>query len=157
MNEAQLRTHLRRLLDWQDAHVNFDAAIADIPPDRRGERPPGIPHSPWELLEHLRRAQHDILEFCINPEYEELKWPADYWPPPASSPTDDEWRHSIADYKKDRVALDRLAAETDLFRAIPHGQGQTYLRELLLVADHTAYHVGQLVLVRRLLGLWPES
>jgi uncharacterized damage-inducible protein DinB len=156
---TRLREQLARLLDWQDAHASFDAAVEGLPPAQRGVRPAGAPHSPWELVEHLRRAQHDILDFCRNPKYEELAWPADYWPDTAAPPTAGAWDESVAAVRRDREALGQLATDpaVDLFAAIPHGTGQTVLRELLLVADHTAYHVGQLVLVRRLLGAWPAA
>ena len=154
-----LRLHLTKLLDWQDAHVRFDDAIGDLPPELRGRRPPGVAHSPWELLEHLRLAQHDILEFCRNPAYKALSWPADYWPPGAAPPSQEAWDASVAAFREDQAALRRLAEDSalDLFAAIPHGSGQTYLRELLLVADHNAYHLGQLVIVRRLLGAWAAT
>jgi uncharacterized damage-inducible protein DinB len=154
-----LRDHLVRLLDWHDAHVNFDEAVQALPPELRGVRPPGLAHSPWELLEHLRICQYDILDFCRNRDYKELSWPADYWPESAAPPTPDAWDKSIAAFRRDLAELRRLAEDTslDLFAAIPHGSGQTYLRELLLVADHNAYHVGQLVVVRRLLGAWPPA
>jgi uncharacterized damage-inducible protein DinB len=154
-----LRAQLARLLDWQDAHVSLAAAVEGLPPEHRGVRPAGSPHSAWELVEHVRLTQHDILEFCRNPAYTEPAWPADYWPAAAAPPSPDAWDASIAAIGRDREALQRLAADLalDLFAAIPHGTGQTYLRELLLVADHTAYHVGQLVLTRRLLGLWPAG
>ncbi|HKR39678.1 MAG TPA: DinB family protein [Paraburkholderia sp.] len=150
-----LRQLLQKLLGWDDAHVGFDRAVADIPPDLRGKQPQGLPYSLWQLVEHLRLAQHDILDFCRNPNYREMKWPDDYWPSPEPSSAE-AWEQSIAGYKADRKALEQMAADTklDLAARIPHGSGQTYLRELLLVADHNAYHVGQIILVRRLLGCW---
>jgi uncharacterized damage-inducible protein DinB len=156
---AALREHVVRLLDWQDAHVNFDAAVEGLPAKLRGLRPPGLAHSPWELLEHLRRTQHDILDFCRNPDYQELTWPADYWPENPAPPSPEAWEASVAAFREDRAALRQLAQDPalDLFAAIPHGSGQTYLRELLLVADHNAYHVGQLVVVRKLLGAWSAT
>jgi uncharacterized damage-inducible protein DinB len=155
-NDAALREHLRKLLAWGDAHVDFDRTVAGLAADLRGVRPDGLPYSPWELLEHLRITQHDILDFSRNPQYAELSWPEDYWPQSAAPPDAHAWDRSIAAFHADRAALQALAddPEIDLFARIPHGQGQTYLRELLLVADHNAYHVGQLVLVRRLLGAW---
>ena len=155
-NDTALRQMLSKLLEWEDAHVGFERAIAGIPADMRGRTPPGAPYSPWQLLEHLRLTQHDILDFCVNPKYEELRWPDDYWPASAAPPSATAWDESIARYKDDRRALQQLAldAEIDLNAKIPHGSGQTYLRELVLVADHTAYHVGQVILVRRLLGIW---
>ncbi len=154
MDDAQLRTHVRRLLDWHDAHADFDAAVEGLPADLRGVQPAGLPYSAWQLVEHIRLAQRDILEFCIDPQYRERDWPGDYWPA-SPTPTGDEWEKSIEGFHADLEALEKLAGEAALFDRIPHGTGQTYLRELLLVADHNAYHVGQLVLVRRLLGAWP--
>ncbi|MBW3655002.1 MAG: DinB family protein [Gemmatimonadetes bacterium] len=156
MSNDSLRSHLGRLLDWQDAHATFDAAVQGIAPEFHGIRPPGLPHSAWELLEHLRITQRDILDFCRDPGYAEPKWPDDYWPPSPTPPSRDAWNHSEAEFRDDRNVLKQLAADpaVDLFAAIPHGTGQTILRELLLVADHNAYHVGQLVLLRRALGIW---
>jgi hypothetical protein len=154
--DASLREHLVKLLDWEDAHAGFDKVVADIPPADRGRQPGGLPYSPWQIVEHLRRTQHDILDFCVNPDYEELAWPDDYWPSSAAPESQKAWDDSIRQFKKDRQALRKLAANTklDLFARIPHGSGQTYLRELLLVADHTSYHVGELIVLRRLLGNW---
>ncbi|HMC82539.1 MAG TPA: DinB family protein [Candidatus Polarisedimenticolia bacterium] len=155
--DGPLRAQLRKLLDWEDAHVDFDGAVDGIPPDLRGSTPAAIPFSPWQLLEHLRITQHDILDFCRDPEYRARAWPKDYWPSSPSPPTPGAWDESVARYHEDREGLKRLAADTsiNLFALIPHGSGQTYLREILLVADHNSYHVGQLVLVRRGLGIWP--
>ena len=153
-NDA-LRAHLKRLLDWQDAHVSFDVAVENVPPKLRGMKAKGFPHSLWQLVEHIRLCQLDILEFCRNPDYAE-PGPEDYWPRKSAPPTRDAWDDSIAAYCDDRKALKKLVADPklDLFAPIPHGTGQTYLREILLVADHNAYHVGQLVALRRLLGIW---
>jgi uncharacterized damage-inducible protein DinB len=157
-SDRALRALLANLLDWEDAHVAFDTAVEGIPAESRGARREGVPHSPWQLLEHLRICQNDILEFCRNPGYVERKF-EDYWPRTAAPPTATAWDESIAAFRRDRGALKELALDSsvDLFSAIPHGSGQTYLRELVLVADHNAYHVGQLVLLRRLLGAWPKS
>jgi DinB superfamily len=157
-NDA-LRTHLARLLDWQDAHAGFDAIVEGIPPDRREAQPEGLPYSPWQLLEHMRLTQRDILEFCRDPAYAERTWPNDYWPASAAPPTPQAWDESVAAFRADREELKRLAADpgVDLFAAVPHGTGQTYLREVLLVADHSAYHLGELVVLRRLLGLWTSG
>lgn len=154
-----LRLQLARLLDWGDAHATFDAAVKDLPPELRGERPAGSPHSPWELLEHLRVTQRDILDFCRDPAYEEREWPTDYWPTSPAPETGESWDESITAFRADVEELRRLAEDPsmDLFATIPDGSGQTYLRELLLVADHNAYHIGQLVLVRRLLRAWPPA
>ena len=135
---------------------SFKDAVADIPADYRGRQPAGLPYSPWQLLEHIRITQHDILEFCRNPEYKELKWPDDYWPSSPAPSSAAEWDDSIRRCDEDLRALQQLAMDpkVDLTAEIPHGQGQTFMRELVLVADHTAYHVGELVVVRRLLGIW---
>jgi hypothetical protein len=150
---------LRRLLAWGDAHVDFERAVAGIPVAMRGKRPAKLPYSPWELIEHMRLAQHDILDFCVNPDYREMKWPDDYWPAsPAPRPAS-AWSRSLGQFRQDREALQRLTSDpaVDLSARIPHGTGQTFMREIILVADHTSYHVGQLVLVRRLLGIWKEK
>jgi hypothetical protein len=154
--DQSLRDHLSRLLDWRDAHAEFDAAVEGIPPSHRGRQPDGLPYSPWQLVEHLRITQHDILDFCRNPAYVELDWPDDYWPAGPVPPSEQAWDESLRGYRADLARLKTLAADgsVDLFATIPHGTGQTYLRELLLVADHTAYHLGQLIAVRRLLGIW---
>ncbi len=157
-SDEALRAVLSKLLDWEDAHLAFDSAVDGIPSESRGVRPKGAPHSPWQLLEHLRICQWDILEFCRNPKYVELEF-ADYWPATVAPPTVSAWDESVASFRRDRDALKELTADpgVDLFARIPRGTGQTYFRELVLVADHNAYHVGQLVLVRRLLGVWPQS
>ena len=156
MSDEPLRRYIERLLDWEDAHVGFDAAIEGIPPDARGRQPDGLPYSPWQLLEHMRIAQHDILEFCRDPQYVEMKWPDEYWPLTPAPPTNSAWNESAAAFRSDREALQQFFSDPhlDLFAKIPHGTGQTYLREALLVADHNAYHLGQLVTVRRLVGSW---
>jgi hypothetical protein len=153
--EASLREHLRKLLGWEDAHASFDHAVDGLPAALRGRVPPGWVHSPWQLLEHLRICQLDILDFCRNPAYVEPSM-QQYWPPAAAPPSDDAWEQSVAGFRRDREELRRLAVDPalDLLDRIPHGSGQTYLRELLLVADHNAYHVGQLVALRRCLGAW---
>ena len=156
-SDSALRQQLAAVLSWKDAHADFDAAIANMPSALRGARPENMPYSAWQLLEHLRIAQHDILDFCVNPRYEEMKWPDDYWPKSPEPPDAAAWEESIRQYREDRAALERLATDpnVDLFAKIPHGSGQTYLRELLLVADHGAYHVGELIVLRRLLKIWP--
>jgi uncharacterized damage-inducible protein DinB len=156
MKDSQIRELLATALAWEDAHVGFKKAVAGIPPKLRGTEPAGLSHSPWQLLEHLRITQRDILDFCRDPDYAERKWPDDYWPSSSGPPSDDAWDASVRSFTDDRRALQQLAADTsvDLNARIPHGSGQTYLRELVLVIDHTAYHIGQLVLVRRLLGIW---
>jgi DinB superfamily len=154
-----LRGQLARMLAWNEAHVGFDAAVEGLAPSLRGRRPNGFPHSCWELVEHIRLAQHDLLEFCRNPNYSAPRWPEGYWPALAGPPTPRSWDESIAAFRSDREALQAFVTKSgiDLGARIPHGTGQTYLRSVLLAADHTSYHVGQLVAVRRLLGAWPPA
>jgi hypothetical protein len=153
----ELRNQLGRLLDWEDAHVGFDAVIDRIPPKLRATQPPGLPYSAWQLLEHLRLTQRDILDFCLDPNYVEPRSMAEYWPPSEAPPTPDAWDKSVAAFRDDREAMKRITQELNLFAAVPRGTGQTYLREIVLLADHNAYTLGQLVVLRRLLGIWTRS
>jgi hypothetical protein len=154
-----LRAQLVRVLDWEEAHVGFDKALDGIPEDRRGARAAGFEHSTWQLLEHMRLAQKDLLDFAVNSRYvHALKWPDDYWPRNPAPPDAKAWNQSIADFKGDREKLKQMVQDSavDLFALVPTGKGhQTYLRTILVVVDHNAYHLGQLVAVRRALGLWP--
>ena len=154
-HDGSLRDHLANLLRGRGAHVPFERAVADVPPDQRGAIPPGAASSLWQQLEHLRIAQWDILEFSRNPAHVSPEWPAGYWPESAL-PTPGAWQRSIDAFLADRTAMIALVANpaADLYRPFPHGTGQTLLREALVVADHNAYHVGQIVLLRRLLGCW---
>ena len=151
-----LRDHLNDLLGKGHAHVAFDNAIADWPPELRGAKPPGQPFTPWRLLEHIRISQWDIVEFTKSAKHVSPDWPADYWPASDAPPHEAAWDSSIAQVKRDLRAMQRLVRDpaTDLFARIAHGTGQTVLREALVLADHNAYHLGQLVLLRRLLGAW---
>jgi hypothetical protein len=151
---AALRAHVLELLDGGHAHVTFDAAVAGLAADLRNRTPKGVPHSPWRLLEHLRLAQWDILQFSITPDHVSPPWPDGYWP--AGEATDTSWRKSIRQFREDLETMKTLVADpaTDLFARIPWGDGQTVLREVLLAADHNAYHIGELVLLRRQLGAW---
>ena len=151
-----LREHVLYLLDGGGAHVKFDEVIADVPASMRGRKPAGLPHSLWMLLEHLRLAQGDILEFSRNPKHVSPKWPEGYWPKREAPPSSAAWNASIKKFRQDLKAMAALVGspKTDLFAPIAWGDGQTVLREALLLADHNAYHLGQLVDVRRLLGAW---
>lgn len=153
-----IRAHIVKLLGWDEAHVGFDAAVANLAEPLRGRRVEGFPHSVWELVEHLRLAQRDLLDFCRDPHYRAPKWPDDYWPSAAAPPDAAAWGASLAAFRADREALKAFAADPalDLTARIPHGTGQTYLRSILLVADHNAYHIGQVVAVRQQLGAWPS-
>ena len=154
--DEQLREHLLYLLNGGGAHATFDDAVKDLPEDLRGVKPTGLPHSAWMLLEHLRLAQWDILEFSRNSKYKAQKWPDEYWPKMEAPPSAAAWTKSIRQFRKDLKTMEDLMVnpKTDLYARIPWGDGQTILREALLLADHNAYHVGQLVDVRRLLGEW---
>ena len=157
--DHSLRQHLVDLLKGGNAHATFDEVIAGIPVKLRGQKPAGLPHSPWMLLEHLRLAQWDILEFSRNKKHASPEWPEGYWPRTEAPPSSAAWDKSIKSFRKDLKAMQDLVAnpKTDLHARIPWGEGQTILREALLVADHNAYHLAQLVDVRRLLGAWPEK
>jgi hypothetical protein len=157
-NDKALREHLVSLLDGGGAHAKFSDAVADVPPDLRGKKPHNLPHSAWMLLDHLRLAQWDILEFSRNPKHVSPEWPAGYWSKAPAPPNARAWEESIRQFERDLKAVQDLVADpkTDLFAHIPWGDGQTILREALLVADHNAYHVAQLIDVRRLLGAWKE-
>lgn len=154
--DEALRQHLVNLLTLGNAHVTFDDAIKGLAPELRGKRPKGAEYSAWQLLEHLRIAQWDILEFSRDAEHKSPKWPEGYWPQKPAPPDEKAWDRSVRAFRRDLKAMSALVADprTNLFAKIPHGDGQTILREALLAADHNAYHVGQLVLVRRLLGAW---
>jgi hypothetical protein len=158
MKADPLREHLVSLLSGGNAHAKFDDAVKDFPPDLRGVKPAKAPYSAWQLLEHMRIAQRDILDFCINSNYKEMAWPDDYWPKMPAPPENAAWTKSIKSFQNDLTQMQKLVSDpaTDLLAPIPWGSGQTILREALLVADHNAYHLGQLVLVRRLLGTWKE-
>jgi hypothetical protein len=153
------RSIVASALDWEQAHVNLDSALDKLPPGLRGTRPKGLDHSVWELVDHIRRTQHDLLEFCRNDEYEEQQWPDDFWPPSPEPASDAEWAQCIAMIHADVTALAAFTSEStgDLTARIPHGTGQTYLRTVLVAADHASYHIGQIVDVRRLLGAWPPD
>jgi hypothetical protein len=159
-NGKDWRAIVASSLGWEEGHASVESAAKNLAPALRGERPTGYPHSPWELIEHIRITQSDLLDFCQNPDYvEQLEWPRDYWPASPKPPSADAWDKSIAGYKRDREAFARFTTETDLdlTAKIPRGKGQTYLRTILLAVDHASYHVGQLVGVRRLLGAWPAK
>ncbi len=154
-NDESLREHLAKLLQADQAHATLDAALKDFPPEQRGIKSEGLPYTAWQLLEHIRIAQWDILEFSRNPNHVSPKWPEGYWPE-TDSPPDDVWEKSVATLHSDLEEMKELVLDPkiDLYAPIEWGDGQTILREAMLVADHNSYHVGQLVLLRRLLGSW---
>lgn len=152
-DNPSLRKHLDNLLQMEGAHISFDDAVTDFPEALRGTKPPGAPHSAWELLEHLRLAQEDILDFSRNPAYVDRAFPDDYWPASPEPPSEEAWHQSVRQFQQDLAEIRALIADEahDLFAPLPHGTGQTLLREALLVADHNSYHLGQLVFLRKLL------
>lgn len=149
-HDKALREHLIELLDARSAHIDVASALDGFPLDRINERIPGSPHTAWELLEHIRIAQHDIIDFSVNPDYKEMAWPADYWP--KAEATEEDWNRSVRQILDDLQKIRDLVADSasDLFKKFEHGEGQTLLREAILVADHNAYHIGQLMLLRRI-------
>ncbi|HYA63663.1 MAG TPA: DinB family protein [Candidatus Sulfotelmatobacter sp.] len=155
-NDKALRHHVLNLLKASNAHVDFDSAFKDLPAQLRGKRPKGTQHSAWEVLEHMRIAQWDILEFSRDPKHKSPEFPRGYWPRTQSPPDETAWDKSLQSFRNDLEALCALVADksTDLFAKIPHGDGQTILREALVAADHNAYHLGEVVLLRRILGAW---
>jgi DinB superfamily len=154
--DKALREHLLYLLRGGGAHLNFEQAFAGLPAKLRGARPRGLPFTAWRLLEHMRITQWDILEFSRDSKHVSPEFPEDYWPAGDRPPNAAAWEHSVNSFRADRKAMEKLVADpkTDLNARIPHGTGQTVLRETLLVADHNAYHLGQVVMLRRLLGAW---
>jgi uncharacterized damage-inducible protein DinB len=158
--QANWRQIVASALNWDQAHATLDKAIDGLPPELRGKRPNGFPHSVWELLDHIRRVQYDLLDFCRNPQYEDiLKFPDDYWPPTPAPPSDAAWNDTLAAIHRDRADLATFTVDEgrDLTAKIPHGTGQTYLRTILVAVDHTSYHVGQIIAVRRLIDAWSAS
>jgi hypothetical protein len=148
--DKALREHILELLDGRSAHIDLESALNDFPISGINERAGGSPHTPWELLEHIRIAQRDILDFCRNANYKELRWPDDYWP--KEEGTVESWNTSVRQVFEDLQAMRELvsAADVDLYAGIPHGSGQTILREAMLIADHNSYHLGQLVMLRKM-------
>lgn len=158
-SDQPLRDHVLYLLQGGGAHVDFERAIAGLSPDLRGAKPDGIPHTPWRLLEHLRICQWDILKYSRSADHVSPDFPDGYWPPDDAPPSDEAWDQSVEAFRADLQATQDLVmdADVDLLAQLPHGKaGHTVLREALLVADHNAYHLGQLVLVRKALGDWQD-
>jgi DinB superfamily len=159
MDENALREQLSRALDWGEAHIDWKKAVKGVPAKDQGKRPKGAPYSPWELLEHTRIATWDIVEFSRDPKHKSPDWPSGYWPKKPNPPNASAWQKSVKALEHALEQMQRLVKDPkiDLSAPIPGGSGQTVLREALLIVDHNAYHLGQLVLVRRLLGCWAET
>ncbi len=159
LDDKSLRKHVAHLLKGGGAHVHFEDALNGFPLRKRGVLVHRLPHTGWQLLEHVRIAQLDILQFSRNPKHVSPDFPAGYWPKTPVPPNEASWERSVRAFRKDLKTLVRLVENprTNLFAKIPHGHGETILREALLAADHNAYHLGQLVYLRRALGAWPEA
>lgn len=159
MTDSQnaIRSIVAASLDWDQAHATFDAAVANLPAALRGKRPDNFPHSAWELVEHLRIATEDLADYMERADHAVVNWPDDYWPKSPEPPSDASWDQSIAAYRHDIQRLKNIAmrSDLDLSATIPWGEWRTYLRTILVAIDHNAYHVGQIVMVRKLLGAWP--
>lgn len=157
-NDQALREHLIQLLDGGQAHATFDSAVRGFPLSKIGVQPKGLPYSGWQLLEHMRIAQHDIVEFSLSPDHVSPVWPGGYWPSSPAPERESHWTRSVRAVRKDLAEFQALVRDPkqNLYRKFPWGDGQTLLREALLIADHNSYHIGQLVLLRRLLGVWPK-
>lgn len=160
MDDKVVRDHVLALLRGGQAFMTFDDAVADFPADKMNAYPPNADYTPWHLLEHLRRTQWDILDYCRNPNYKEQQWPTDYWPAKDAKTDAAGWNETLAGFRRDLQAMKDLVADpkTDLLAAIPHGYGgHTILREALLVADHNAYHTGEFAVLRQVMGTWPKG
>lgn len=157
LGDAALREQLVEILRGGHAHATYEDVVANLPADLRGRRPNGAPYSPWMILEHIRIAFWDILEYSRNPSHVSPEFPSEYWPTDPLPPNPNAWTDSVARYARDREAFERLVRDpaSDLFTPFPHGTGQNLVREVLVAATHTSYHLGELVVLRRLLGAWP--
>lgn len=157
MSDDAQREQVLALLRGGNAHMSFDEAVADFPPERINERPPNVPYTPWHLLEHMRLTQRDILAFSTSPDYQEGTWPDDYWPDPATEAASGDWDETLRLFHDDLEAMQALVADPDqdLNAPLPNRNGQTLLREALLIADHNAYHTGEFAILRQVMGTWP--
>ncbi|CAM3783016.1 DinB family protein [Mucilaginibacter galii] len=156
-NNQILTDEITHLLNGGNAHAKLDDALNGLPANQRGERPYDLPYSIWQLVEHIRIAQWDMLEFSKDASHQSPKWPDEYWPKEPTPPNEAAWNAAIQQIKNDLNELIGLVKTGDLYTPIPHGEGQTLLREALQAADHTAYHVAEIIVLRRLLGSWKNS
>ena len=154
---SAFRKELVSHLAEEHAHAGFDAAVKDFPPDLRGARPNDLPHSAWQLIEHLRIAQWDIIEYALNPKHKSPDFPDGYWPKSPEPPDAKAWEKSIASFRADRKKLAAALQKADVLAPIPHANKQSLASKTILLIDHNAYHLGQLLLLRRLLNIWPEK
>lgn len=159
VDTVALRRQLVDLLDGHGAHMPFEEAVADFPDEAMNDRPPNVDYTPWHLVEHLRLTQADILDYVVNPAYEERRWPDDFWPEPSATAARADWDASVRGFLDDKAALRALVIdpERDLFAVIPGTPGHTLLREVRIDADHNAYHVGEFAILRQVMGTWPPD
>lgn len=157
--DARMRYELLQLLNGRNAHMNLADAAADFPVEAINNSPPNAPYTFWHLIEHLRIAQEDILEFIVDPAYEAREWPAGYWPAPDAQATPQEWQQSLDAFAEVQAQLSRIVEHpaVDLLADLAHAPGYTIYREIMLVADHNAYHIGELAILRQVMRLWPEE
>ncbi len=158
-DDKLVRQQLLALLRGGNAHMGLDQAVADFPPEAFNRRPPNTPYTPWQILEHIRITQWDILEFIRNPEHELPDWPEGYWPSPEINADQEQWGQTLASFRADLRALQEIVAdpETDLYAPMPQGERYTILREILVVSDHNAYHIGEFAVLRQVMGTWPAD
>jgi len=158
-DQRELRKQLLALLDGGQAHMGFEDVVADFPEEHINTNPPHVTYTPWHLIEHIRITQWDILEFIRNPHHVSPDWPVGYWPDPNSKASFAQWKNTIEGFRQDMTAIKAVVSDpaTDFYSVIPHGSGQTILREILLVADHNAYHIGELGILRQVLQAWPDQ
>lgn len=158
-HDSELREHLIALLKGGNAHMTLIDAVTDFPEIDMNTRFPNGQYTPWDLLEHIRKTQFDILDFISNPKYVERHWPVDYWPKKSENATIKVWQKTMKDFQKDNEALQKIVQnkKTDLFAKIPHGDGQNILREMLLVSDHNAYHIGEFAIMRQVMNTWGKG
>ena len=154
MKNDALKTELTETLTSSGAHAGFDQALKDFPFGDAGKRPKGVPFSAWQLLEHMRLAQADILEYVSTPKYREKKWPEDYWPKDAAPESEDAWQKSVRAFRRDQKKLASLLNAGDPLKPIKFANNKTLMKQVLLTADHNAYHLGALVMLRKILGNW---
>ena len=156
VNSIQLRDHLLSLLQGRNAHISFDDFVKDFPAKVCGQEIEGLPYTAWQVLEHIRIAQWDIVNFIKNPDYEELKWPEGYWPAKNAKATKEDWENTLARFKSDLREMIAIVRNprTDLHAKIPHGDGQTILREAILIVDHNTYHIGEFAILRQVAKHW---
>lgn len=157
-DDAIIRKQLLALLSGGHAHLDFEQAVADFPLESINEMPPHVPYTPWHLLEHMRIAQWDILEFIRNPNHVSPEWPVGYWPPAQVEADPQQWQQTLAEFRADLRALEALVQDptTDLYAELPHAPGYTILREIMVVANHNSYHIGEFAILRQVMGTWPE-